>query len=58
MQNDIQVDLIMEYLIDKKLEFTNNNILKWINDYAENCRNILDWWERNKDVLKKKLYWI
>lgn len=56
MNNLLQIELIREYLIENKKSFEKENIIEWINKYADKYRNILNWWTTNILLIKEQLY--
>jgi len=56
MENNLEVEIIRHYLIENKKEFNNTEVIKWINLYWKDFRDIIEEWNKDINIIKEKLY--
>ena len=56
MENNLEVEIIRHYLIENKKEFNNTEVIKWINLYWKDFRDIIEKWNKDINIIKEKLY--
>lgn len=56
MENNLEVEIIRHYLLENKKSFNNTEIIKWIDEYSKDFRDIIEWWCKDINIIKQKLY--